>query len=205
MPAEGQSDRVVSDMGVRIKQRGVIEFSMQEKTEKNCAQWHPFILAKYLQRTISGCEHSEAVGVWCVSMGQQWYERQAMFQMTMHRSNTMKWSASLSSSIQIGISQPWNGVQSWISAPVHWKQWLQSWNIAVFATGVSHKCSHRNRKGNVCKFVRTYWIRMRLKVTVSWTVSLLVIRHGVIKMVVRGVVTCEFPTEKMFKKQPSSD
>ena len=96
MPAEGQSDRVVSDMGVRIKQRGVIEFSMQEKTEKNCAQWHPFILAKYLQRTISGCEHSEAVGVWCVSMGQQWYERQAMFQMTMHSFHAMKWRTSRS-------------------------------------------------------------------------------------------------------------
>ena len=63
---------------------------------KNRKKLRPFILAKYLQRTISGCEHSEAVGVWCVSMGQQWYERQAMFQMTMHSFHAMKWRTSRS-------------------------------------------------------------------------------------------------------------
>ena len=43
----------------------------------------------------------------------------------------------------------------------------------------SHKCSHRNRKITICRFVRTYWTTMRMKVTVSWIAWLLVTRCGI--------------------------
>ena len=60
-----------------------------------------------------------------------------------------------------------------------WKQWWQCWNIAKFAPGGSHKCSHRNIKNTVCKFVGTYWINTRVRVTVSWIASSTVTRRGV--------------------------
>ena len=36
----------------------------------------------------------------------------------------------------------------------------------------SHKCSHRNRKNIICKFVKTYWTNTRLKETISQIISL---------------------------------
>ena len=62
------------------------------------------------------------------------------------------------------------------------KRWWQPWNIAKFALGGSHECLHRNIKNTVCKFVRTYWTSTRLKVTVSWIASSLVMRRGVTTM-----------------------
>jgi len=62
---------------------------------------------------------------------------------------------------------------------MRWKRWWQRWNIAEFAPGVSHECSHKNIKNTVCKFVRTYWTNTRLKVTVSWIASSPVTRRGV--------------------------
>ena len=62
------------------------------------------------------------------------------------------------------------------SAP--WKEWSQHWNIARFMPGGSHRSSHKNTKNSICKFVRTCWTNTRLKVTVSWIASLLVIKCG---------------------------
>ena len=59
MAAEGQSDKMVSDMEVCMKQRCVIEFL---HAEKNCARWHSLMLPECLWRPNSGCEHSEVVG-----------------------------------------------------------------------------------------------------------------------------------------------
>ena len=58
MAAEGQSDRMVSDMEVRMKQRCVIEFLRR----KNGTHSHLLMLAECLWKPNSGCEHSEAVG-----------------------------------------------------------------------------------------------------------------------------------------------
>ena len=87
-------------------------------------------------------------------------------------------SVSISSSVQIDGLQLGNCVWSWISASVHWKWWWQHWNIAKFAPGGSHECSHRNVKNTLCKFVRTYWTNTRLKVTVSWIASSPVTKRG---------------------------
>jgi len=110
-------------------------------------------------------------------------------------------SVSISSSAQISGLWLGNCVRSWISAAMRWKRWWQCWNIAKFAPGGSHECSHRNIKNTVCKFVRTYWTNTRLKVTVSWIASSPVwdvvspLRAGV-KTAVHGVATCEFPIEE---------
>ena len=88
-------------------------------------------------------------------------------------------SVSISSSVRIGRLQLGSCVQSWISASMHWKQWWQRWNIAKFAPCGSHEYSRRNMKNTVCKFVRTYWTNMRLKVTVSWITSSPVTRRSV--------------------------
>ena len=90
-------------------------------------------------------------------------------------------SISISSSVWIGGLRLGNCVRSWISASVHWKRWWQCWNITKFAPGSSHECSHRNMN-TICKFVRSYWTNMRLKVTFSWITSSLVTRHGVTTM-----------------------
>jgi len=91
-------------------------------------------------------------------------------------------SVSISSSTWIGGLWLGNCVRSWISASVHWKRWWQHWNIAKFAPGGSHKCSHKNIKNTVCKYVRTYWTNTRLKVTFSWIASSPVTRRGVTTM-----------------------
>lgn len=67
-------------------------------------------------------------------------------------------------------------VQSWIWASMHLKQWWQQWNIAEFVPGGSHRCSRRNRKNTIHKFVRTFWSNTRLKVTVFQITPLLVMR-----------------------------
>ena len=57
----------------------------------------------------------------------------------------------------------------------------QPWNvIAYFVSDGSHECSYRNRKNTICKIVRTYWTNTRLKLTVSWSASLPVMRCSVI-------------------------
>ena len=58
MAAEGQSDRMVSDMEVYMKQRCVTEFHHA----KNGTNLLSLTLAECLQIPNSGCEHSKAVG-----------------------------------------------------------------------------------------------------------------------------------------------
>ena len=86
----------------------------------------------------------------------------------------------ITSFTQITESQPGSCVRSWILVSVHWKRYWQCWNITTFAPGTSHKCSARNSKNMVHKFVRTlYWTNANTKETVSWIASLLVMRCGV--------------------------
>ena len=113
---------------------------------------------------------------------QQWWQqpqRQAMFQMAMHSCHNMKWRVSISTSVQIGGLGSGSCVWIRLLISMHWKQWWQRLNITKFAPGGSHESSHRNRKNTVCRFVRTYWTNRRLKVTVSWIVSLPVTRCSV--------------------------
>jgi len=106
-------------------------------------------------------------------------ERQATFRTAMHSCHHETKSVSISSSAWIGGLRLGNCVRSWISAAMRWKRWWQRWNMAKFAPGGSHECSHRNIKNTVCKFVRNYWSNTRLKVTVSWIASSPVTRRGV--------------------------
>ena len=50
--------------------------------------------------------------------------------------------------------------------------------ILQFAPGGIHKCSHMNSK-IIRKFIRIYWINMRLKVIVSCTTSLPMMKYGI--------------------------
>ena len=54
--------------------------------------------------------------------------------------------------------------------------------MSMSVPGASYECSHRNRKNTICNFTRTYGANMRLKVTFSWIISLLVISCGVTTM-----------------------
>jgi len=56
MAAEGQSDKIEYDTGLRMKQRCNSEFLHVEN------KWHLSTLAERLQRPNSRCEHSEAIG-----------------------------------------------------------------------------------------------------------------------------------------------
>jgi len=80
--------------------------------------------------------------------------------------------------------------------------------VAKLAPGVSHGCLHRNRMQHHSKFVRIYWTRAKLKVTISWTASLLITRCGVNTM---SQSQCRNPRrgdksilKKKFKTQPSA-
>ena len=59
MAAMGQSDRMVSDMGGHMKQRGATELPY---VKKNGTPWYSSTLAECLRTPNSRCECSEAVG-----------------------------------------------------------------------------------------------------------------------------------------------
>jgi len=59
MAADGQSDKMASDMEVYMKKRCLIEFSMQKKENVSI---DILMLAEHLWRPNTGCEHSEVVG-----------------------------------------------------------------------------------------------------------------------------------------------
>ena len=68
MAAEGQSDKMVSDVEVWMKQRHITEFI-------HAVKWHlmtSLMLAECLWRPNSGCQHSEAVGGIFQQWQQQW-------------------------------------------------------------------------------------------------------------------------------------
>ena len=65
----------------------------------------------------------------------------------------------------------------------YWLQciWNNGGNVGLLQAIVphgSHRCSQNNRMNTICKFVRTYWTNMRLKVMVSWITSLPVMRYA---------------------------
>ena len=64
MAAEGQSDKMASNMKVHMK-HGILPRG------KNDTYWHLSVLAEHLWRANSGCEHSEVVG----GAFQQWQQR----------------------------------------------------------------------------------------------------------------------------------
>jgi len=67
MATEGQSDTMVSDTEMWMKQRSGIEFL---HTEKKWHHWCSLMLAEHFWRPTSGCEHSEVVG----GAFQQWWQ-----------------------------------------------------------------------------------------------------------------------------------
>ena len=178
MAAEGQSDRMASDMEVPIKQRCGNEFLHMEKMAPTVNHWclQIFLETKQWMRACWGggwCISAVVTATWKTSYapGSQW-----------HSCNTAKMkSISISSPMQISRLWPRNCIQSWILASMHWKPWWQWWNITKSVPGESHKRSHRNRKNTVWKFVRIYWqyYNMSLKVTVSSTAPLPVTRRVV--------------------------
>ena len=86
MVAEGQSDRMASDMEVHMKQRGATEFLHAEKTALSDIYRHLVNVSR--DQTVDA-EHSEAVD----GIFQQWQQRcesQATFLMTLHSCHTTK-------------------------------------------------------------------------------------------------------------------
>ena len=149
--------------------------------EENGIHWHSPMLAEHLWRPNSECKRRE---VMCGTFQQWWWwcERQATFQRIMQQSHHKMKSTSIVSSIWTVGLWPGSYVWNWVLTSMHWKQCRQHWNISVFPPHGSHECSHRKRKNTICKFVRTYWTNMRLKVTVSWIISLPMMKHFVITM-----------------------
>ena len=137
------------------------------------------MLAEQLWRPTSGCEHSEVAGSAFLQWRQQ-CERQAMFWAAVHSCHTKKWRT-----LQLAHqceSADYN--QGTVYKAEYWLQGTGSngGNIAIsqtFAPGRLHRCSQKSRKSTIRKFVRTYWINMMLKVSVSCIASLLLMRYGV--------------------------
>lgn len=121
-------------------------------------------------------------GGWHVSAVVMCHERCAMLWTAITAANHKIKNVSISSSMHIGKLQPGNCVQNWTSASMCWEQWWKCWNNAKFVPDGLHKWSRRNRKKIAGKFVRMFWTNTVLKMTVSWIVSLMVARHGVIIM-----------------------
>ena len=164
LSAEGPSVKMVSDMEVCMKRRRVTEFFHLEKMAPTDIHWC-FLNIFGDQRV-----DVNTVRWWVVhfsSGDSDWKDKPRYAQMALHICPTMEGSISINSFLQISKLQPRNCVLSWILTSVCWKRWREHLNIAKFAPGGSYKCSHRNRNTALCKFFRTYWTNMRLKVTVS--------------------------------------
>jgi len=152
--SRGQSGRMMSDMEVRMKQNCVWIHSW-----KKWHLQHSLILAEYLWRP-NMVEWTR----------EQWGDAVTVTWKTSH--------------VIAGLAQHPHKLADYYQvngygAEMHWKWWSQCWNITKLEPGGSHECSHGNRKNTACKFVRTYWTNMRLKVAVSCITSLLVMRDGV--------------------------
>ena len=135
-----------------MKQRDVTDFLLakQNKT-KNCTHWHSLMFAEHLWRW--GCEHSEAVDGAFQWWWQQ-HERQAMFydhaQLSHHQNeeslhqliHVNQWitNRELCTEINVGCSVL--------------EIMEQHRNIAKFAPGGSHKCSHTNRRTSYASLSR---------------------------------------------------
>ena len=164
MIAEGHSDRMASDTEVHMKQRCVTAFLHAEKTAPIYVHQHSLNIygdQRMDMSTVRNRWHVSAVRTvtWNTVHIPNSYAQLSHLKMK---------SVLISSSTLISGLWSENCLRRWILASMHWKQWWQHWKITNFVPGRSQKCSLRNRKNIVCKFVRIYWAYMKLKVTVSW-------------------------------------
>lgn len=144
--------------------------------EKNCTSCHSLMLAEYVWRPKIWCEHSEMVG----GALQQCGDRNIKDKLNsgwpctavipwnykwLNQLNHMNW--------QIIIRELYQKLNIGFNAPIRMVAMLEY--CKFMPGGISHECSHRNRKNIICKFVMTYWTNTKLKVTVTLTVLLPVI------------------------------
>ena len=152
---------------------------------KNDTHWHSSTFAEYLWRPNSRCERSE----WCIS---------AVMTVMKHRPYSEEPHTAV---------KPWNDLLIYMNLQITSRElctelnmcrklWWQNWNITESALGGSYQCSSSTRKNTVCKFVRTYWTNISLKVAVSCIILLLVMRHGVTTTTRNVNGECEFPVEE---------
>jgi len=196
MTAEGQSDKMASDMEMRMKQRCVIEFLHAEKIAPNDIHWR--LVNVYGDQTVD----VSTVRWWvaCFSSGDSDMKDKQRSGCSAQLSHHEMKSISISSSVQIGGLQLGYCVRSWILASVCWKQWWHRWNIAKFTPDGSHKCSNRNRTpyASLLGPIEPIWgWRWQFPGLHHhwWRDVVSPVRAGV-KMAVCGVATCEFPIEE---------
>jgi len=170
--AEGQSDKITSNMELHMKQRcGVESMQIQKYT-----RWHSFALNVYGDQT----GPVSTVRWWVVhfSTDNSDVKEKPSGCPGMHSCHSMKWRASQSARPCETMDYDKETVFSYydkesvyflLTVSVSRKQWWHCWGIRKFATDRSYRFSHKNRKNTICKFVSTCWTSTRLKVTVSWT------------------------------------
>lgn len=152
--------QMASDMEVHMKQRCVTEFLHVEKIAPINIHW--CLLNIYENQTVNMSTVRQLVAVtvtWKISHVAD-VDAQLSHQ---------KWRASPS-------ADPWESVDYNQGTVYRAEYWLQCFGndggnvrISQFIPDGSHQCSHRNRKNIVCKFVRTYWTKTRLKVAIFWS------------------------------------
>jgi len=145
--------------------------------KKKGAHWSSLMPAERLWRPNSGCEHSEAVWWW------QQHERHSTLRTAMYSCHTTKWRVSQPAHLRITTRKLCMELNISFSASETMVAVLE-YN-KVCARRVSW-ISQRNRKNTVCKFVRTYWTNMNLKVKVSYITVISPLKAR-IKMAVCGV------------------
>jgi len=175
MAAEGQSDRMEPDVEVCMKQRS-LNSSMQKKVAPS--DIHQCLLNIYGDQTVN------------VSIVRWWVVHFSSGDSDMKDKSLSSWPCTaVTPEYEEHLSQfihvNWHIITGKLCTELNvsfsaWKQWWQCQHIAEFAPGRSWECSHRNRKNTVGRFVRTYWTNVRLKVMLSWSVSLPVTRYSVI-------------------------
>ena len=155
--------QLVSDMEVWMKRRGVFEFFMWKK-------WCPLMLAECLWWPDGVCELSEAVDFSSGDCNVKdklccWWQCKAVAPSNEEHLNQLiranRWITTRQLCIELSIS-------------------FSVLETTVTVLGYHRVCTgrvpqiHRKRKSTEHKFVSTCWTKTRLKVTVSWITSLLV-------------------------------
>jgi len=150
--SRGQSNKMVSDMEVHMKQRCVIEFFHVEKFAPN--DIHRSLLNVYGDQTVDVSTVRQWVA--CFSSGdsdvkEKPHSRRPCTAVTPQ--NEERLDQLIRTNWQITSRELYTELN--ISFNAMETMW-QSWNIAKFVLDGSHECSHRNIKNTVCKFVGTY-------------------------------------------------
>ena len=136
---EGQSHKVVSDVGVCMKQRSVIEFFHVEKTAPTATHW---CLLNFSGEQIVDVS---AVVWWVMRLSSGDRDIKTSHSGWSSCYHTMK--GKVSPSVYPHESANYDqGTMCRDASSVHWNWWWQHWNIAEFAPGRFYECSHRNRK-----------------------------------------------------------